>query len=170
MIQLDEGEPNRFNTSLTMFLSIRDSALEYIQEIENAVSNETARIKAARSLSSIPPDSLSPAPHDSKGKGRIDPFPEQTRDDSGEGNDDDDIYLDYPSADVKHDSFRLGLINRLREAQIILHQIHFLLGDLNHTLHNPSEETEFYQAAETLRRSLLEKFVMAPTQDSISVS
>ncbi|KAF9520467.1 hypothetical protein BS47DRAFT_1378692 [Hydnum rufescens UP504] len=156
IVQLDETELTRFNASLTMFLSIRDSVVENIHEIGKAISGEMARIRAARSLTSITPAPLSPTLGNT-GQG----FGYQARGDNedgeGEGEDCDDDADPESSADVNHGSFRFGLISRLREVHITLHQVHFLLGDLYHTLGNVSMEAECYQAAETLRHNLLRK-------------
>jgi len=75
-----------------------------------------------------------------KGKGKEKESPPDTR--SGE---DDDA------------GKRGGIANRLREAELLLHKVTFLMGDVYHTLgaKYSKEEEEAYAKAELIRRKLL---------------
>ena len=52
---------------------------------------------------------------------------------------------------------RSGIANRLREAELLLHKVTFLMGDIYHTLGHKysNEEGEAYANAELIRRKLL---------------
>lgn len=52
---------------------------------------------------------------------------------------------------------RGGIANRLREADLLLHKVTFLMGDMYHTLGTKysKEEEEAYAKAELIRRKLL---------------
>jgi len=62
---------------------------------------------------------------------------------------------------------RSGVTNRLREAELLLHKVTFLMGDMYHTLgaKYSKEEESAYAKAELIRRKLLkgELHVPAPT-------
>lgn len=75
-----------------------------------------------------------------KGKGKEEESPPDT--DTGE---DDDT------------GKRSGIANRLREAELLLHKVTFLMGDVYHTLgaKYSKEEGEAYGNAELIRRKLL---------------
>jgi len=77
---------------------------------------------------------------DAKGKGKEDESPPDT--DNGEDED---------------TGKRSGIANRLREAELLLHKVTFLMGDVYHTLgaKYSKEEGEAYENAELIRRKLL---------------
>ena len=60
-------------------------------------------------------------------------------------------------AGLEHRHKRNALMSRLREAHIVLHRIHFRLGDVYHSLGEfySTKEIEAYTTAEDLRRRLL---------------
>lgn len=89
-----------------------------------------------------------------KGKERMPEPKEATPHEDAEDEEDEDGSPSGSGSD-KQSTMRTGYVNRLREARIILHQVHFLLGDVYHQLGRQSDEDESYAAAEALRRSLL---------------
>lgn len=85
----------------------------------------------------------------SKGKGRA-------RDsEEAESFDDDDNDLPENAAGQEHRIKSRALQQRLRECQITLHRVHFLKGDVHHSLGQTDDENANYAAAEELRRILL---------------
>lgn len=75
---------------------------------------------------------------DAKGKGKEKESSPDTREDDDAGK-------------------RSGITNRLREAELLLHKVTFLMGDIYHTLgvKYSKEEESAYEKAELIRRKLL---------------
>lgn len=59
---------------------------------------------------------------------------------------------------------RSGIANRLREAELLLHKVTFLMGDIYHTLgaKYSKEESSSYEKAEQIRRKLLKGELRVP--------
>jgi len=60
---------------------------------------------------------------------------------------------------------RGGITNRIREAELLLHKVTFLMGDMYHTLGEKysREEESAYAKAELIRRKLLKGELHTPT-------
>jgi len=101
-----------------------------------------------QSSKSHPPEQDNSRGDDAKGKGK-------ERESSPDPREDDDA------------GKRSGITNRLREAELLLHKVTFLMGDMYHTLgaKYSKEEESAYAKAELIRRKLLkgELHVPAPT-------
>lgn len=83
----------------------------------------------------------------------------QTTDDhSDDDNEDEDVEergLPKTPAGDEHRHKRAALKQRLREGRLLMHRVHFLLGDVQHVLGDTVMEEASYEAAERLRRELL---------------
>lgn len=66
-------------------------------------------------------------------------------------------FLDTRNGEDDDAGKRSGIANRLREAELLLHKVTFLMGDVYHTLgaKYSKEEEEAYENAELIRRKLL---------------
>ena len=72
-------------------------------------------------------------------------------------------------AEQEHMHKESGLKNRLREVLVVVHQIHFLLGDVYHVLgesYSASEDSE-YAAAEKIRRELLKSTFISAASETV---
>ncbi|TRM60097.1 hypothetical protein BD626DRAFT_572197 [Schizophyllum amplum] len=84
-----------------------------------------------------------------KGKQRADSPSTEVSDDSDEAG-----VPKTPDGDAYKNKLR-ALKTRLRECRIVLHKVHFLLGDINHVLNQNEAESQAYAKADELRRTLL---------------
>ncbi|KAK7680847.1 hypothetical protein QCA50_016157 [Cerrena zonata] len=168
--QHDQADLNRSRSSLDVLLVAEKEALALIADIqaaldEHAAKGEILKAQAKEDQASfgrdvtnttdsqeVPPDTDAGDKDKGKGKGRArDPSP------SGASVGSEDTDVPKNAAGEEHLHKRMALQQRLREAQIILHKVHFLKGDVYHILgatHSDSEN-EAYAAAEELRRLLL---------------
>lgn len=110
------------------------------------LKQEAAALRASKGQADNEPGS-------SKGKGK-----EKQREDSVALSDDSDDGLPKTPAGEEHRHKKQALTARLRENNIVMHRIHFLLGDVYHVLGESYEkqENESYAAAEDIRKKLLQ--------------
>ncbi|KAI0078425.1 hypothetical protein K474DRAFT_1594151 [Panus rudis PR-1116 ss-1] len=167
--QHDQMEKNRYQKALDILLVAEKEALSLIDDINSALTEHAAKGKilkaqAAESRAAAGQD----ANHNdsataetmeaegSKGKGKA-----RADDDAtsigGDSVDSEDIDLPKNAIGEEHGVKKRALQARLREAQITLHKVYFLKGDLYHVLgeSHADAENEAYAAAEGLRRVLL---------------
>lgn len=145
--------------AMTMLISIKDEALENIEEVRERLS-EVAKAKNSKASVDGTSD-VTKVSHNGQDKGKgvaESPEPGDNEDEVGTLEDqDDDEAISEGGNDAKDPDRRLksGYQLRLRECRVILHQTYFLLGDVYHQMGKSKEEDENYQAAELLRRDLL---------------
>lgn len=139
-----------------MLLKADNEATKLIKDIQTAIDEHTAAGKklmdgAAERRDTR--DSLEKAAgSSSKGKGKAREITEDI--DSLDGDDDG---LPKTADAEEHQIKRRALQQRLRECQITLHRVHFLKGDVYHSLgeSHSDDESAAYATAEDLRRILL---------------
>lgn len=134
-----QDNSKRYKEAVEELLAIRAEAEANITEIQKA--------KADYLLSSL-------AQNKSSGS-NSNPLPT-----NGSSTDEDDSSEDDevgPSGRLQHNSKTGGYTSRLREARVLLHKAHFLLGDVYHQLGNTTLEDESYATAEELRKQLLKE-------------
>ncbi|KAF7317918.1 SNF2 family helicase [Mycena kentingensis (nom. inval.)] len=149
-LQQRDVDHNRYQNSLETLLVAEKDAMQMIEEIESAIAAHQANA----------PPGADPVTEDNnsdtgKGKGKerersSSPLSDVESDDE-EGGDESDLGL------KEYRSRRRALKSRLREAQLVMHRVKFLQGDVYHTLGeaHAAAETTAYEAAESIRRVLL---------------
>jgi len=131
--QKNQEDLARYQHALETLLTAETEAKALIKDL-NAVLETLNSQQKHNSLEEVTPGD------DAKGKGKEKESPPDTRN----GEDDDT-------------GKRGGIANRLREAELLLHKVTFLMGDVYHTLGDnySKEEGEAYENAELIRRKLL---------------
>lgn len=141
--QHDEADMNRYRNNLDILLSAEKEALALIADIQAALGEHAARgevLKAeakeaqasfGRDVTNttdsqeVPPQSDEPDQGIGKGKGKA-----RENSPSGASDNSEDTEIPKNAAGEEHLHKRMALQQRLREAQIILHKVHFLKGDV----------------------------------------
>jgi len=101
-----------------------------------------------------------------KGKAKDEEVPEDVHEDH---DDPEDKGLPKTPAGEEHRNKRKALKQRLRDGFLILHRVKFLQGDVLHVLGDSSKEDAAYEAAEKLRRQLLQgKYHLFAIRDEFS--
>jgi hypothetical protein len=134
-------EATRYKTALELLLAIRGEAEAHILEIQNAKAEQ---IRALGKLSG-------------SGASKIDNHSNSDDDDDHKSDEDNDSDGEDEEPDHVDPAHRKGssCAVRLREARVLLHKAHFLLGDVYHQLGNVPKEDESYSAAEAARQNIL---------------
>lgn len=160
LVQHNDSNERRYHEALDILLQARTYMETILAEIRDAIveHNEKGEIlkreAAARRASGKQIDIAGP----SKGKGK-----EKQRDGSlalTEDSVDDDLPKNPAGEEHRHK--KSALAARLRENNIVMHHIHFLLGDVYHALGetHEHEENEAYAAAQEIRRKLLKSMLL----------
>jgi E3 ubiquitin-protein ligase SHPRH len=121
----------RYQHALETLLTAETEAKALIKDLNAAL--EKLNLKPKHN----PPEQATPG-ENTKGKGKEKESPSDSRNSEDDGK-------------------RGGITNRLREAELLLHKVTFLMGDVYHTLgaKYSKEEEEAYTKAELIRRKLL---------------
>ncbi|KAF8153782.1 SNF2 family N-terminal domain-containing protein [Crassisporium funariophilum] len=153
--QQDGSNGARYQHTLKTLQSAETETHKHSQEIQSALAKHDIKGKAMKEEASLLRQTrdISIDPTDNKGKGK---YRERTEDsESEDGDDPEEDDLPKTPAGEEHRAKRRAIKQRLREAQLLLHRVKFLQGDVHHVLGNAPEEDAAYQAAENLRRDLL---------------
>ena len=129
-----EIEANALIEDLNAALEKCNSQSSKSKAVEEGTADDDAKGKGKERESSP----ASPADDDAEGKGK------EGKSSSGPPEDDDSAK-------------RSGIANRIREAELLLHKVTFLMGDMYHTLgakYSRDEESS-YAKAELIRKKLL---------------
>ncbi|KAJ7623410.1 SNF2 family N-terminal domain-containing protein [Roridomyces roridus] len=140
-------DKQRYQHSLETLLLAEKDTVKLLDEIETCLANH----EASRQEQATDAAEDAGVVSDEKGKGK-----ERERERSLSPLSDiesEDDEKDTP-ADKQYRAKRNGLKHRLRELQIVMHRLKFLMGDVYHMLKSP-KENEAYEEAETIRRNLL---------------
>lgn len=129
----------RYQDSLVILLVAEKEADSLISDINAAIDKHNELGKA---LIVDPETSSNSSKPQNKGKGR-------------ETSSVDDDGLPHTAAAEEHRNKLRAMQARLRECQIAMHRVKFILGDVYHMLGNERLESDAYGAAEELRRVLL---------------
>ena len=132
--QRNQEDLARYQHALETLLTAEIEANTLIEDLNTALEELNSQPPKSSSLEQDTPDA------DTKGKGKDkEPSPDSR---TGEGDD---------------AGKRSGIANRLREAELLLHKVTFLMGDVYHTLGAKylKEEESAYTKAERTRRKLL---------------
>jgi E3 ubiquitin-protein ligase SHPRH len=134
--QLQQGNQE----DLTRYQHALETLATAETEVEALIKDLNVALERLNLLSSKSDSLEQAAPDSGKGKGKEKESPPDPRD----GEDDDA-------------GKRGGITNRLREAELLLHKVAFLMGDVYHTLGTKysAEEESAYAKAEVIRRKLL---------------
>ncbi|KAF9007147.1 SNF2 family N-terminal domain-containing protein [Cyathus striatus] len=169
--QQDEGNHNRYRHGLDTLLRTEKEVNNQIVEIEQYIAEHDEKGKILKQQAAIARAEhdmeTDPASPNHKGKGKE---VDGASDIDDEDDDDDDGDFPHTPAGEEHRTKRRALKQRLREAKLILHQVMFLLGDVNHVLGETHAESEdlAYDKAEAVRKDLL-KGSMKDAQDAMKL-
>lgn len=134
----------------TILAEIREAIVEHNEKGEILKQEAAARRASGKQTDLVPSTS--------KGKGK-----EKQREESIALTDDtgDDDLPKNPAGE-EHRHKKHAQTARLRENNIVMHHIHFLLGDTYHALGetHEQEENEAYAAAQDIRRKLLKSMLL----------
>lgn len=152
---------NHYQNALRTLESAEKDVNQFLDEIRDILakhevkgrelkeSEDAARLKRehATSETSVAVDA------NDKGKGKA---PQRGEEGLDHEDDPEDKGLPKTPAGEEHRNKSTTLKQRLREGLVILHRVKFLQGDVQHVLGNSAKEDAAYDAAEKLRRQLLQ--------------
>ena len=147
--QRNQGDLARYQRALETLLTAEIEVTALIEDLNTALEKLILQSSKSHPLEQDPCDDDTKG-DDTKGKGK-----EKEKESSPDLREDDDA------------GKRSGIANRLREAELILHKVMFLMGDIYHTLgaKYSKEEESAYAKAELIRRKLLKGESHFPAQD-----
>ncbi|KZS95380.1 hypothetical protein SISNIDRAFT_408473 [Sistotremastrum niveocremeum HHB9708] len=151
LIQSDENNHQRYQNALALLLECQAGASQLLHDLDSASQEHRRagfilRREALRQHKGIETEDNGTAMEES-----------QDVDVDMESSDIEDEENSLPKtiAGQEHSAKTLSLQLRYREAQVVQHRIYFLLGDVYHVLGSTVAETEAYEKAEEVRRSIL---------------
>ena len=139
---------------VNLFLDeIRDALAKHdVKGRELKESEEAARLRREHATS----ETSETVNTNDKGKGKATQRAEKGEEVLDHEDDPEDKGLPKTPAGEEHRSKRTAFKQRLREGLLILHRVKFLQGDVLHVLGDSAKEDSAYEAAERLRRQLLQ--------------
>jgi E3 ubiquitin-protein ligase SHPRH len=139
-----EQDRIRYQNMLTILENAEKEANSMIEEIKTALGNHRLQGEILKKNGGP------------KGKSRAEIY-DGSEEEFVESDYEDDEDHDLPQTPEgeEHRNKGRALQQRLREAQIVMHQVKFLMGDAYHTLGNSEKESTAYEVAETIRRTVL---------------
>ncbi|KAF7799206.1 hypothetical protein EIP86_010437 [Pleurotus ostreatoroseus] len=148
--QQEDHNINRYQVALNTLLFAEKEMDKVIKEIRLSLDKHD---EAGKSLMAEEANSDDVTPETSKDKGKQ-PMRHETSRASEDGEEDG---LPQTAAGEEHRNKKRALQQRLRECQIVMHKVKFLMGDVYHALgeSHSADENAAYAAAEDLRRVLL---------------
>ena len=157
----DETIENRYQSSLKILQAAEKEADKYIEDIRDTLAKHDAKGKEMKEEAARLRQERAEEPLDDneKGKGKErDMRDEDVGPDAEDDADEEDLEekgLPKTPAGEEHRHKRAALKQRMREGRLLLHRVHFLLGDIHHVLGDTAMEEVSYERAERLRRELL---------------
>ncbi|KAL1692669.1 SNF2 family N-terminal domain-containing protein [Schizophyllum commune] len=165
LVQQQGGDPKRERKSLALLETALQAAGALQSHLVAALDEHREKGEELRQdyAEAHPEEAEAEAgPSTSKGKGRAGSPTSEVSEDV------DEVGIPKnPEGDAYKNKLR-SLKARLRECRIVLHKVHFLLGDIHHVLNNSDAETEAYAKADELRSTLL-KSTEAEAQKAIEL-
>lgn len=169
LLQQVRSNEKRHAESHKLLLVAQKQVASLVQEIKEEITEHNRKgdilkqeAAARRKERSENPEDVTPSSQpraDVKGKGKAKQNDYES-DDLSDADTEDSDGLPKTPAGAEHLFKKSALQNRLRETLIVVHQVHFLLGDVYHNLGNSSDaEDAEYAAAENVRKELLKSKV-----------
>ncbi|KAJ8517090.1 hypothetical protein ONZ45_g5672 [Pleurotus djamor] len=143
---MDRHNANRYNLALQVLEIAEQEGKALVETLKTAV----AALEEQTKTNSNPNESPSMA-MDTTDKGKGKAREADVSDDEEEASEGADL-----SPNASQSTKKGALNNRLRDATITLHRVHFVLGDVYHILGRNAEEEASYASAEALRRNVLQ--------------
>jgi E3 ubiquitin-protein ligase SHPRH len=162
--QKDDSVNNHYQNALRTLDSAEKDINQFLDEIRDALakhdvkgrelkeSEEAARVRREHATS----ETSATVDANDKGKGKAPQRAEKGDEGLDHEDDPEDKGLPKTPAGEEHGNKRTTLKQRLREGLLILHRVKFLQGDVLHVLGDSAKEDAAYDAAEKLRRQLLQ--------------
>ncbi|KAH8101241.1 SNF2 family N-terminal domain-containing protein [Cristinia sonorae] len=152
-LQQQTNSKTKYRSALNILLSAEKEANNLIAAIQSAIKEHDAHGKVLKAQALAAREELEDEVAMDKGKGKAREREDSPMSETSE----EDSDLPKNAIGKEHADKRRALHSRLREAQISLHKVHFLKGDVYHALGESYAKTEdeAYGAAEELRRLLL---------------
>lgn len=151
--QKAESNATRDKDAVILLLGIQSDIEQYIVEIQNAKAEYTrsaGRDKNGDGFSNVVGVETSVTVNDTKSANQT----VSHSDDDSMSSDSDGLSDTRGTSQLARNSSG-GHTARLREARMLLHKVHFLLGDAYHRLGCVEDEDSSYGAAEHIRKQLL---------------
>lgn len=156
----DETIENRYQSSLKILQAAAKETDKYIEDIRDTLAKHDAIGKEMKEETALLREERTEEPpvDSEKGKGKeVVKLDDQDADNDNDASEEDleEKGLPKTPAGEEHRHKRAALKQRLREGRLLLHRVHFLLGDTYHVLGDTPMEEASYERAEGLRRELL---------------